>query len=169
MVEEHVGRPRHRGTCHRPDDRVGRQRPLQLLRLEPAIEDRPGSSGEDFDGLAGAVAQPPERAPEREQRPDVAEVWSQQIGRRHRQRGLDDRSHPLEHRLVQRIALGVAPAELGDLLAGQLGIWAHQQRAPVGERRERRGVSREDLIAVVGQPQVADDRGMEEAVDVGGG
>ncbi len=61
VVEEHVGGARHRGTCHRADDGVGCQRPLQLLRLEPAIEDRSRGTGEDLHRLAGAVAQPPER------------------------------------------------------------------------------------------------------------
>jgi hypothetical protein len=60
VVEEHVGRARHRGTCHRADDRVRRQCPLQLLGLEPAIEDRARGTAEDLDGLAGAVAQLPE-------------------------------------------------------------------------------------------------------------
>jgi len=168
-MEEHVGGTRHRGARHRADDRVGRQRPLQLLGLEPAIEDRARGTAEDLDRLAGAVAQPPEGPSQREQRPKVAGTRPQHIGRRHRERGLDHRRHALEHRLVPRIAFGVAHAELGDLRAGQVGVWAHQQRPPVGERRERRGVSGEDLVAVGGQLQVADDRRVEEAVDVGGG
>ncbi len=169
VVEQHVRGPRHRGGCHRPDDRVGRQRRLQLLRLEPAVEDRPRGAGEDLHRLACRVSQPPVRASEREQRPEVAEARLRQIGRRHRQRGLDHRRDTLEHRLVLRIALGVARAELGDLPARELGVGAHHQGAPVGKRRERRGVAGEDLVAVGGQPQVADDRRVEEAVDVRGG
>ena len=169
VVEEHVGGARHRGTCHRADDRVGRQRPLQLLRLEPAIEDRPRGTGEDLHRFAGPVAEPPERASQREQCAEVAGARLQHIGRRHRQRGLDDRRHPLEHLLVVRIPLGVARAELGDLLTRQLGVGAHHQRAPVGERRERRRIAGEYLVAVCGQVQVADDLRVEEAVDVGSG
>ena len=48
-----------------------------------------------------------------------------------RERGLDQGRHALEHRLVSRIALGVALAELGDLPAGQLGVGSQEQRAPV--------------------------------------
>ena len=169
VVEEHVGGSGHRRARHRADDRVGRERPLQLLGLEPAVEDRACGAGEDLHRLAGAVAQPPERASQRQRGPEVAEMRPQQIGRPHREGGLDYRRHPLEHRLVPRIALGVARAELGDLPACQLGISAHQQRAPVGERRERRRLSGQDLVAIRGELQVADDLRVEEAVDVGGG
>ncbi len=64
VVEEHVGGARHRGTRHRADDRVGRQRPFQLLRLEPAVEDRARGTGEDLHRLAGPVPEPPEGASE---------------------------------------------------------------------------------------------------------
>ena len=169
VVEEHVRGARHRGARHCADDRVGGQRPLQLLRLEPAVEDRARRAGEDLDRLAGGVSQPTERASQREHRPEVAWARVQQVGRSHRQRRLDHRRHALEHRLVLRVALGVAFAELRDLSASQICVRAHRQRAPVGERRERRGVARQDLVAVRGQLQVADDRRMEQAVDVGGG
>ena len=168
-MEEHVGGARHRRARHRADDRVGCQRPLELLGFEPAVEDRARGAGEDLHRLAGTVAQPPEGASQREQRPEVADSWPQQVGCCHRERRLDHRRHPLEHRLVPRIAFGVAHAELADLLAGQVGVRAHQQRAPVGERCERGGVSGENLVAVGGQLQIADDRRVEEAVDVGGG
>ena len=132
--------------------RIGRAAPVRISTASPAPS-----------------AQPPERASQREHRPQVARARAQQVGRRHRQRRLDDRRHALEHRLVLRVALGVAFAELRDLSAGQLGVRAHHQRAAVGERRERRRVPRQDLEAVRGQLQVADDLRAEQAVDVGGG
>ena len=126
-------------------------------------------AGEDLDRLARRVAQLPEGAAQREQRPEVAEPGPQQVGRRHGERGLEEVGHPLEHRLVSRVALGVALLNLRDLPAGQLGVRAQHQRAAVGERRERGRVPREHLEAVWREVQIADDRRAEEAVDVGGG
>ena len=137
VVEEHVRGARHRGARHCADDRVGGQGPLQLLRLEPAVEDRARRAGEDLNRLAGGVSQPPKRASQREHRPEVAWARVQEVGRSHRQRRLDHCRHALQHCLVLRVALCVACAELRDLPAGQIGIRAHRQRAPVGEGRER--------------------------------
>ena len=55
-----------------------------------------------------AVSQPPKRTSQREHRPEVAWARVQQVGRSHRQRRLDHRRHAFEHRLVLRVALGVA-------------------------------------------------------------
>src|SRR2546430_7077818 len=48
---------------------------------------------------------------------------------RREQRGLDERRHALEHRLVLRKPLGVAPGELRHLTPHELLVGAEQQRS----------------------------------------
>ena len=77
VVEQHVGRARHRRGRHRADDRVGRQRHLELLRLEPAVEDRRGRPGQDLDRLLPVV-------------PPSLQEAEPELGELHRFPGLSD-------------------------------------------------------------------------------
>src|SRR5262245_32953918 len=80
-------------------------------------------------------SEPPERTSEREQVEDVAQPRPEQIGRRHRERGLDDIGHPLEHRGVERVALGVPRAELRDLFPRELGIRSEEHTSELQSLR----------------------------------
>ena len=51
MVQQHVGAAGRTNRGERPDDRVGGQRGPQYVGLEPAFENRPGGTGEQFDRL----------------------------------------------------------------------------------------------------------------------
>ena len=62
VVKQHVRRARHGRRGHRADDRVGCERDLQLLGLEPAVEDGPRGAGQDLE-RARAVTPEPEEAP----------------------------------------------------------------------------------------------------------
>ena len=55
VVEEHVRGPGRRGGGHRPDDGVGCERGLELVRLQPAVEDGAGRAGP---GSRGRAARP---------------------------------------------------------------------------------------------------------------
>src|SRR5262245_14117626 len=59
-------------------------------------------------------------------------------------------------------------AEFGDFSAGGTLVRAHEQRAAVEERCERGRIARQDVEAVLSEPQVANDFRPEEADDIGG-
>ncbi len=59
--------------------------------------------------------------------------------------------------------------ELAHLAMGHLLVGAHQQRAAVGERGERRWAAGEELEAELVELELLDDLGAKEAVDVGCG
>ena len=61
VVEQHVGRPRHRRRRLGPDDRVGGQGGLELVRLEPAVEE--GAAAPVMISMARGPSRPePEKA-----------------------------------------------------------------------------------------------------------
>ena len=105
VVEQHVGRARHRRRGERPDDGVGGQRRLQLLRLEPAVEDRPRRAGEDFDGR-----RPPSLPSLRNFQPSLPSCHrsptrvANGFGRRLRQHRLEEVGDARQHLLVLRVA-----------------------------------------------------------------
>ena len=168
VMKEHVARAGHRGARHGADDGVGGQGRLELVGLEPAIEQSARGSGEDVDGVGGSRAETAERSAEGHERPEVAHAGPQNVRRRRRDRRLDEGRHPIEHGFVRREACGVARAELRDLAAVEVGIRPEQERATVEKRRERRRLAGEHLEPVLGEAQVAHDLFAKEAVDVGG-
>ena len=68
VVEQHVRRAGHGRARHGPDDGVRGERGLQLLGLEPAIENGARRSREDFHRLRGRPPQALEPTSEREER-----------------------------------------------------------------------------------------------------
>src|SRR5437762_1012651 len=97
--------------------------------------------------------------------PQAAQAGTEQVRRRLSQCRLDHVGDALQHRLVARVVVGVAPAELGDFLVGQLGVRTKEKRATVRKGSERRRAAFEHLEAVLVQAQVADDFLAKETVD----
>ena len=156
VVEEHVGGAGHRGRHERADDRVGRDRALEFLRFEPAIENRARRAGEHFDRFAHRRVQAAAaRGPSSRLRAVAPNARTQEVRRNLRQRRLDDRGDALEHRFVARIALGVALAELRDLFDVARAAGAQHQITPVEERRKRGRIAFDRFEAVLAQPQIA--------------
>ena len=115
VVEQHVGGARRGRRRPRADDRVGRERRLQRVGLEPAVEDVARGAGEDLDRSRPVAAEPQEAQAEPRQPQGVAPAPGERVRRRGEQRRLDRRRDPLEHRLVLREPLGVARGELRHL------------------------------------------------------
>ena len=166
VVEQHVCGARHGGRRHRADDGVGRERDLELLGLEPAVQDGPRGAGEDLDRLRSGRPELEKAPSQLRQLRQVAGPQRPGVGGGAQQGGLDEIGHPLEHRLVARQRRGVARRELRHLAARQFLVRSHQQEAAVRERREGRGAARQELEAVPGELQVPDDLRAQQAVDV---
>ena len=62
------------GEANGADDGVGGQRGLELVRLEPAIEDGPRRRGEDLHGARAVGAEPAEAERGAAEPPQVAEA-----------------------------------------------------------------------------------------------
>src|SRR5205814_365837 len=116
--------------------------------FKPAVQDRSSGAGEDFDRFPQPRPELAHGTPEAEELPEVAETRLQQIGRRHRQRRLDDIGYPFQHRLVLRICFGVARAEFRNLALVEPGIGPKEEMPAVWKRGERGWISLEDLQAV---------------------
>ncbi len=169
VVEEHVGGPRRRRGGHRPDDRVGGERGLELIGLEPPIEDRPRRSGQDLQrprSVPPQAQEPPSGPGEPE---EVSRPAGERIDGGLEERRLDGLGDPLQHRLVGRQPVRVAHRELGHLPVVELRVGSHEERAAVREGSERGRVARKELVAVPSELQVAHDLRAEEAHHVRGG
>src|SRR5262249_60986880 len=101
------------------DDRIGCQRDLELLRFEPAVEQRPCGADEDIDRLDAVAAELAEAQGKLAEVPQVAEPAAPWVGRRLLQRRLQKVGDAKEHRLVLRQRLGVLKRELADFAAGK--------------------------------------------------
>ncbi len=167
VMEQDVGRPRHRGRRHRADDRVGRERHLELLRLEPAVENRSRRPGQDLDRPLPLGAELDERKSQLRELHQVGRPERPRVRRRLDQGRLEEVRHPLQHRLVLGQRDRVLGRELGDLAMGERLVGTEQQRAAVGKGRERRRTPGQHLEPVSLQLEVPNDLGTEEAVDIG--
>ena len=168
VVEEHVGRAGSRGRGHGADDGVGGERGLHLVRLEPAVEDGSRRRGQDLHGSRAVAAELEEAPPGAGEAEEVAGASGEGVGGRLEKRGLDGPGDPLQHGLVGGEPFGVARGELRHLAPVQRRVGPHEQRAAVGEGSEGRRVARQELVAVAGELEVADDLRAEEAHHVGG-
>src|SRR5581483_11054458 len=81
VVKQHIRRSRHRRRRHGADDRVGGEGDLELLRLEPAVEDRPRGPREDLERPGPVGTQLEEAPPELRQRREVARPPRPRVGR----------------------------------------------------------------------------------------
>jgi len=88
------------GRGHGPDDGVSGQCALELLGFETIGPGGPSGAGEDFERFAQARAQSPGTASQLKKRPQIPQAGSNQIGRRHRERGLDEVGDALQHGLI---------------------------------------------------------------------
>ena len=143
VMQQHIRAAGRADRKKRADDRIGRERGLQHVALEPAVENRPGRAGEQFDGLRQVVAQLADRLIERPQflavakpfaEADVAPLFRQRqrIGRGLAQHRLEHGRHTFQERIVFRIGVRIARAELRNLAPAQLRVGAHQQAAAIG-------------------------------------
>ena len=169
VMEEHVGRARHGRRGPRADHRVGGEGDLELLGLEPAVENGARRAGQDLERVGGILAEPEETEAQPAELHEIGGLERPRGGRRRDECRLDEGRHALQHRLVLRQRVGVAGRELRHLAVGQRLVGAEHERPAVGKRRERRGAPRQHLEAVPLEVEVADDLGAEEAVDVGRG
>ena len=109
---------------------------------------------------------PRKRLPEEEQVLDALQRKLGRIRRRHAQDRLDEPAH-VGHRLaVLVVGLGVDLGVAGDLPA-RLGVVVDAPEVVAVEHRRERPVQREDLEAVPGEVEVADDLGPQQRDDVG--
>jgi hypothetical protein len=88
-----------------------------------------------------------------------------ELGRDLMQQRADERAETGEPLLPTLVGVGVARGELADLGAARLRVVGEQQMAAVGARREV-GALRVDVVAVLGETQVAHHRLGEQAHDV---
>ncbi len=169
MVKEHVRGAGHRRRGHRADYGIGRERDLEILRLEPAIENRTRGASENLDrgrALGSHLLELPGELAE------VAEIGGAHVPwawwRLHERR-LDEVRAALEHRLVLGERVRILARELAHLAVRHLLVGAHHERAAVEEWRERRWTARQQLEAKAMQLELLDDLRTQQAVDVGGG
>ncbi len=179
-MQQHVAGARRRWRRHRADDRIGRQRRLQHVRLEPAVEDRPRRTAEQFQCGRKIVAESPQGAMEAQHAVQVAPAFEQAASTQPGRQGQQFRRNVFEHRfqrlgdprqpgLVTRVSERVARREACDLPPVQLGVRAHQQAASVGQRRERRRHPRQHPVAVPRQFKLALDVRQQQRDQVRGG
>jgi hypothetical protein len=167
VVEQDVGGPRRAHAEEGADDARDRHRRDQRLALEPLREEVDRRHRHHLDvadqpllPLAAQVLGEAREAGELER------IRGDRIGSRAVDHRLDqppELGHPLAELLVD---LGVALRELGDRPLGALRVGVAQQVAAVGEGGEGL-LERQDLVAVPGQLEVADDPGAQQRDDVG--
>jgi hypothetical protein len=167
VVEEHVAGAGRRRRRPRADQRVGRERAAQRLALEPRLENEPRGAEQQRGGLRKLAAQAPDRAREVAERREVPRARAAQVGRRAVEQRLERTGHAVEERLVGAVALGVAHREARDRLARALGVGAEQQPAAARQRRERRGVARDQPQPAGLEAELAHERRAQQARHVG--
>ena len=145
---------------------IGRERNLELLRLEPAIEDRAGGPRQHLDRPDGILAEPGETEAELGQLHQVAGSEGPRSGGCLNQSGFDERRDPLQHRLVFRQRLRVPGRELRHLAMGHFLVGPQQERATVGKWGEGRWAPGQHGKAMTFQFEIPDDLRAQEAVDV---
>jgi hypothetical protein len=168
MVEEDVGRARIVGAGIIADDGVEAEQGLDDRRLEIALEDVGGGLGEEIEQVAlllrGHAAH---GIAELQGRQHVGEAAAG-IGRGAQYPVAQDRDHRAERRAIGVIALGVLRRMAGDLAAGEAAP-AREQIIGPGRGQEIVDLAKYDLQAVLVQPHVPDDLGVEQADRVGRG
>ncbi len=126
VVQQHVGAAGGADRRERADDGVGGERGPQDFGFEPALEDRAGGAGEQLDRVRQVGAEPLERAMDLHHLLAVAQALGQadspprfgqrqRVGGRVAERRFERGRDAFEQRVVARVRLGVARAELGDL------------------------------------------------------
>ena len=171
VMEQDVRRPGRADALIRPDDPGRGHRRLERVGLEPLVEEvrRAHRHELDEDRLLALrqAAEGPRQADERQQRPRV-EVG--RVARHDPEDRLDEAGH-LDHELaVLLVRLGVVEAPAAELADGPAVVVDPPQvvaatgvcAGALRQRRER-AVERQDVKAVLGQPQLADDLGAEQA------
>ena len=166
VVEQDVGGPGSARPGERSDDRLAAQKRLQLLRLEPRVEEILRAPDQDLD-LAEQVLLQAARQPRRLQHAEqIADARRRRVGRRHQQQRLDELRQPVEGGLVRLVHLGVARRELADLPARLRVVVPEHQVAAVGVRLEVRRILRIDDEPVALQVELALDLGAQQADDI---
>ena len=169
MMEEYVGRARRPGACHRADDRICRERYLELLALEPLIQQAGGAAGEHPEKGIELLAEPtgPEAQPGQAEKLAGPADSCKGIGRRTVKRRLEHLDHAPEHGLVALVGCRVTIAEFRDLPAVELGIRPEEEMLPTRKGSKGGGLPGQHLEAVVTQLQLPDDLRPKERVHVG--
>ncbi len=183
VMQQHVAGPRRRRRGRGADDRIGRERGLERLGLEPAVQDRPRRTHQQLQRRRQILSEPAQGAAQAQRPPQIGETVApgvaadpgrqgQQIRRQRLQDRLQRLGNARQPGLVARIGLGIARRKPPDLLAVEGGVGSqHQIMAGTAprQRRERRGVARQDRVPVPAQVEVALDLRQQQRDQIRGG
>ena len=168
VVQQHVGRTRRSHAEERADDARRAHRGLQHVGLEPLIEEVHRAHRQQLH-LVDAVVRRASRGsacPCRRSSSSPRGSSLRRVRRRHREDGLGEAAH-LHHRApVLVVGLGVQPRVAGDL-APRLLVVVHAPQVVAARHRREGAVQRQQLHAMPGQIEVADDLGPEQRHHVG--
>jgi hypothetical protein len=164
VVGHHVGGARGVGPGPGADHPVDGQARLDLLGLEPVVQQVADAHGHQPGHVGhGAHVQAPVAPGQPEQLAQVRGPARADLGRRLGEQGPQHRGQALQPGVPAGHGVGVALGELGDLLVVAAGVVVVDgQRAAVGPGLVGRAHG-EQLVAVALQVQVADDPGRHEA------
>ena len=144
------------------DDGVESEQGLDQLVAEIALEDFGRRLGEEVDELALLLeAQPVDAGAELEQRDQVGKAAAG-IGRRAKQPLPDHTDHRVQRRRIGVVIRRVGRAVAGDLPLGEAAA-AGEQIVGSERRQEIVDLAEHDLEAMLVEPHVADDLGVEQA------
>ena len=154
VVRENVCRSRGARADHLADHGVGRERDLDLVRLEPLVQEVLGGEQEEVpDELLGL--RPRERRDEVRERDRGSE-----------QERLDEVEDPIPELLVLGVGARVLLGEFRDLALGLLRVVPERDAPSVGERTERLGVVQDRSVPVLAELEVLGDLRSQESCDV---
>ena len=142
------------GRRHRADDRVGRERHLELLALEPAVEIGVAAPVRISIAFCPSVPKLTNARPSFASCTRLPGPERPGVGRRHDEGRLEEIGHALEHRLVPRQRLGVLGGELRDLAVRLRLVRARA----CSERPSGNGVNDEGLRGSISKPCRASSR-----------
>src|SRR2546422_4761704 len=111
-VEQDVGRPGSARSGERADDRLAAQKRLQLLRLEPRVEEILRAPHQDLDLAEQVLLESTRQTRRLQQAEEIAGARRRRVGGRHQEQRLDELRQPVERRLVRLVHLRVARREL---------------------------------------------------------
>jgi hypothetical protein len=152
----------------RPDDGLRAQERLELVRLEPVIDDVGDTPGRELhEEVRVERREPPGLTTDAQQVEEVAWCAAVEARRRLQDLRLEERAGALEGGVEARPRLGVARREPGDLARVAL-VAPEGQRAAVGIGDEERRLLPDDTVAVARQVEAPDDLGQEKRADVRG-
>ena len=167
VVQQHVGGAGRAHAEEGADDSRGRHGGLEHVGLEPLVEEVDGAHGHELHLVVLVFAvEVLEAAAQEKQLHQVFGIQRGRIGRHHAEDRLHEAAH-LQHRLAELfVGLGVELGVAGDLAAGLAVIVDAPQVVAVGHGREG-AVERQDLEAVAGQIEFANDFRPQQRDDVG--